>query len=99
MLYFDGTNDALATPAIDLTGTDSLMALCNVLKVSGVHAELHACLCFQEVKHMHKLWCLRVRIWYFHSIIHPPAEHVVYLTRGIDVRHRPLEQIKADLSE
>lgn len=26
------------------------------------------------------------------------AEHVVYLTRGIDVRHRPLEQIKADLS-
>ena len=27
------------------------------------------------------------------------AEHVVYLTRGIDVRHRPLEQIKADLSE
>ena len=34
MLYFDGTNDALATPAIDWTGTDSLMALCNVLKVS-----------------------------------------------------------------
>ena len=27
------------------------------------------------------------------------AEHVVYLTRGIDVRHTPLEQIKADLSE
>ena len=27
------------------------------------------------------------------------AEHVVYLTRGIDVRHPPLEQIKADLSE
>ena len=27
------------------------------------------------------------------------AEHVVYLTRGIDVRHRPLEQIKAELSE
>ena len=27
------------------------------------------------------------------------AEHVVYLTCGIDVRHRPLEQIKADLSE
>ena len=27
------------------------------------------------------------------------AEHVVYLTRGIDVRHRPLEKIKADLSE
>ena len=27
------------------------------------------------------------------------AEHVVYLTRGIDGRHRPLEQIKADLSE
>lgn len=26
------------------------------------------------------------------------AEHVVYLTRGIDVRHTPLEQIKADLS-
>ena len=25
------------------------------------------------------------------------AEHVVYLTRGIDVRHTPLEQIKADL--
>ncbi|MBP8070514.1 MAG: phosphate signaling complex protein PhoU, partial [Neisseria sp.] len=24
------------------------------------------------------------------------AEHVVYLTRGIDVRHTPLEQIKAD---
>ena len=27
------------------------------------------------------------------------AEHVVYLTRGIDVRHTPPEQIKADLSE
>ena len=26
------------------------------------------------------------------------AEHVVYLTRGIDVRHTPLEQLKADLS-
>jgi hypothetical protein len=34
MLYFDGTSDALATSAIDLTGTDQIMALCNVLKVS-----------------------------------------------------------------
>jgi hypothetical protein len=34
MLYFDGTSDALATPAIDLSGTDQIMALCNVLKVS-----------------------------------------------------------------
>jgi hypothetical protein len=34
MLYFDGTSDALATSAIDLSGTDQLMALCNVLKVS-----------------------------------------------------------------
>ena len=34
MLYFDGTNDALATPAIDLSGTDQIMALANVLKVS-----------------------------------------------------------------
>jgi hypothetical protein len=34
MLYFDGTSDALATSAIDLTGTDQIMALCNVLKLS-----------------------------------------------------------------
>jgi hypothetical protein len=34
MLYFDGTSDALATSAIDLTGTDQSMALCNVLKVA-----------------------------------------------------------------
>jgi hypothetical protein len=34
MLYFDGTSDALATSAIDLTGTDQIMALVNVLKVS-----------------------------------------------------------------
>jgi hypothetical protein len=34
MLYFDGTSDALATSAIDLTGTDQIMALANVLKVS-----------------------------------------------------------------
>jgi hypothetical protein len=34
MLYFDGTSDALATSAIDLSGTDQIMSLCNVLKVS-----------------------------------------------------------------
>jgi hypothetical protein len=38
MLYFDGTSDALATSAIDLTGTDQIMALCNVLKVSDAAA-------------------------------------------------------------
>ncbi|UOO81598.1 phosphate signaling complex protein PhoU [Uruburuella testudinis] len=27
------------------------------------------------------------------------AEHVVYLTRGIDVRHTPIDKIKQDLSE
>ena len=26
------------------------------------------------------------------------AEHVVYLTRGVDIRHQPIETIKADLS-
>lgn len=27
------------------------------------------------------------------------AEHVVYLVRGINVRHAPLEQVKEDLNE
>jgi hypothetical protein len=40
MLYFDGTSDALATSAIDLTGTDQIMALCNVLKVSDASGQI-----------------------------------------------------------
>ena len=40
MLYFDGTNDSLATPAIDLTGTNQIMALLNVLKVSDASVQL-----------------------------------------------------------